>query len=103
VIVVQHLQERADLRALGDLLFAHGFGDLEGRFLDACDNAMSVLSLFGAVIEVLENDSLLACKTTVEDKHNFAWLETAMSRKSTETFIQLDHGGWLIDKNFDQN
>ena len=60
VVVVDVLEERLDLGALDDLLLGHALGHLERGALDAGDEAVAELTVFGAIIEGLDDDGLLA-------------------------------------------
>ena len=52
MVVVDDLDERLDLGALGNALLAHVLGDLEGVTLDTGDNGMTVTALLGTVIDM---------------------------------------------------
>jgi len=52
VVVVDNLDERLDLGALGDTLLAHVLGDLEGVTLDTGDNGMSITAFLGTIIDM---------------------------------------------------
>ena len=52
VVVVDDLNERLDLGALGDLLLTHGLGDLERSAFDTSDNSITVGSVFGTFVVV---------------------------------------------------
>jgi hypothetical protein len=50
--VVDDLDERLDLGALGDLLLTHGTGNLQGVTLDTSNNGITVGSVLGTFIVV---------------------------------------------------
>jgi hypothetical protein len=52
VVVVDNLDERLDLGALGSLLLTHGLGDLERRTFDTSNNSITVRSVFGTFVVV---------------------------------------------------
>jgi hypothetical protein len=52
VVVVNNLDERLDLGALGSLLLAHGLGDLEGSTFDTSNDSITVRSVLGTFIVV---------------------------------------------------
>ena len=52
VFVVDNLDERLDLGALGDALLAHVLGDLEGVTLDTGDDGMTVTALLVSLINM---------------------------------------------------
>jgi hypothetical protein len=52
VVVVDDLNERLDLGALGDLLLTHGAGNLQGITLDTSNDGITVGSVLGTFIVV---------------------------------------------------
>ena len=58
--MVTDLDEGLDLAALGQLLRTHTLRYLEGVTLDAGNDSMGVGALLGALVELLDDDDLLA-------------------------------------------
>ena len=52
MVVVDNLDERLDLGALGDLLLTHGAGNLERVTLDTGDDSITVGSILGTFVVV---------------------------------------------------
>jgi hypothetical protein len=52
VVVVDNLDERLNLGALGSLLLTHGLGDLEGRTFNTSNNGVTIGSILGSFIMV---------------------------------------------------
>jgi hypothetical protein len=52
VVVVDDLDERLNLGALGSLLLAHGLGDLERSAFDTSNNGITIRSVFGTFVVV---------------------------------------------------
>jgi hypothetical protein len=52
VVVVDNLDERLDLGALGNALLAHVLGELEGVALDTSDDGVSVTAFLGSIIDM---------------------------------------------------
>ena len=65
-----YLDERLDLAALRDLLRTHALRYLEGVTLDAGNDRMGVGPLLGALVELLDDDDLVARLTALEDDRN---------------------------------
>ena len=61
------LDERLDLAPLRHLLRAHALRHLEWVTLDAGDDGMGVWPLLGALVELLDDDDLLAGLAALED------------------------------------
>ena len=55
-----HLDERLDLAPLRELLRTHALGDLQWVALDASNDSVGVGALLGALIELLDDNDLLA-------------------------------------------
>ena len=64
------LDERLDLAPLRHLLRAHALRHLEWVTLDAGDDGMGVWPLLGALVELLDDDDLVARLTALEDDRN---------------------------------
>ena len=62
-----NLDERLDLAPLRDLLRTHTLRYLEGVTLDADNDGMGVWPLLGALVELLDDDDLLAGLAALED------------------------------------
>jgi len=67
-----YLDEGLDTAALGELLLAHGLCHLARVALDASDQSMAIGAVLGAVILLLDDDSLLACVLAREDNAHLA-------------------------------
>ena len=65
-----YLDERLDLAALRNLLRTHALRYLEGVTLDAGNDRMGVGPLLGALVELLDDDDLVARLTALEDDRN---------------------------------
>ena len=52
MVVVDNLDERLNLRTLGNLLLTHGLGNLEGSAFDTSNNSITVGSFLGTFIVV---------------------------------------------------
>ena len=52
MVVVDNLDERLDLGALGNALLAHVLGDLEGVTLDTGNDGVTVTALLGSLIDM---------------------------------------------------
>mmetsp|Transcript_5896 Transcript_5896/g.7990 ORF Transcript_5896/g.7990 Transcript_5896/m.7990 type:complete len:218 (-) Transcript_5896:154-807(-) len=76
--VVDVLDERLDLRLAVELLLGHSLGDLLGGALDAGDKGVAELAVLLALIDLLDNDSLLARVSACEQDHDAASLHTNM-------------------------
>ena len=72
--VVNDLDKANNLGAVLALLLAHGLGDLEGALFDTSNDAVTVLTLLGALSELLKDDSLLAGKTARGEDNNLSGL-----------------------------
>lgn len=58
MVVVDHLDERLDLGALGQLLGTHGLGHLGWVSLNSGNDGVRVGSLLCSVVELLDDDDL---------------------------------------------
>ena len=76
MVVVHGLDEGLDAGALGDLLLGHGLGDLKRIAVDTSKDGVRVLSLLGAFIEVLDDDSLSAGVSALENDNNLSRFQT---------------------------
>jgi hypothetical protein len=56
VVVVDDLDERLDLGALGNLLLTHGTGDLQWVALDTSNNGVTVGSVLGTFVVVCKRE-----------------------------------------------
>ena len=65
-----YLDERLDLAALRNLLRTHTLRYLERVTLDAGNDRMGVGPLLGALVELLDDDDLVARLTALEDDRN---------------------------------
>merc|ERR1712212_13529 len=80
VVVVYDLHKGLDFRSFGQLLLAHGLGDLSWVSLDACHQSVSVHPFLGTIILLFDDDSLSTSVTAGKDNDH-------LSR-----FHKLDHG-----------
>ena len=87
-----HLDERLDLAPLRNLLGAHTLRHLEGVTLDAGNDSMGVWPLLGALIELLDDDDLLAGLTALQnDCHLKNLFTTALSTAFLAAYLS-----WLV-------
>ena len=68
-----YLDERLDLAALRNLLRTHTLRYLERVTLDAGNDRMGVGPLLGALVELLDDDDLVARLTALEDDRNLTY------------------------------
>ena len=78
VVVVDELEERLDLRSLGNLLLRHGLGDLARVAVDAGDDAVAKFSVIVAVVESLDDHALAPGVTARENDNNLSSLENCI-------------------------
>lgn len=83
MVEVDKFQEGFDTGALLDLLLGHGLLHLQWRPVDARYNGMSVFSAVGAIVEGLNNDSLLSSHAAVQNNDNLPLL------KAEKTFVSI--------------
>ena len=81
MVVVDDLDERLDLGALGDTLLAHATGDLLGVALDTGDERVREGVSLGALVDGLNDDDLLACIAATGDDGDTADLEDCRAGK----------------------
>lgn len=67
MVVVDDLDERLDLAALGLAALGHAAGDVERVAIDTGNNRMREWVLLAAVVLRLDNDDLLTGVTTTRD------------------------------------
>lgn len=67
-----HLNKRLDLAPVCQLFLTHTPRYFPGVPLDASDNSMRVWSLLGALIQLFDNDDLLAGLTALEHDCNLS-------------------------------
>ena len=77
MIEVCNLEERLDSRSFLDLLLRHALCNLQWFPSDSSYYAMTVLANINAVIESLDNHTLLSGIAAIEHDHNLTWLQAA--------------------------
>lgn len=80
VVVVDDLDERLDLGALGDTVLAHAAGDLLRVTLNTSDKRVRERMSLGTLVGRLDDDDLLACKASTGDDGDTADLEDCCRR-----------------------
>lgn len=87
VVVVDDLDERLDLGALGNTVLAHAAGDLLRVTLDAGNESVREGVGLGALVDRLDDDDLLACIAATGDDGDTAGLEDCRARGSQFTAL----------------
>ena len=72
--VVDELDERLDLRLAVKLLLRHSSGDLSGRALDASNKSVTELAVLLALINLLDDNSLLTRASAGQQDDDAAFL-----------------------------
>jgi hypothetical protein len=66
--MITHLDERLDFAPALQLLGTHALRDLPWVALDASNDSVGVWSLLGTIIELLDDDDLLASLAALKDE-----------------------------------
>ena len=74
--VVDELDERLDLRLAVKLLLRHSSGDLSGRALDTSNESVTELAVLLALINLLDDNSLLTRASAGQQDDDAAFLHT---------------------------
>lgn len=86
MVVVDNLNERLDLAALGDAVLGHATGDLGRVALDTGDEGVTEGVGLGAIVDDLDDDDLLAGKAAPGDDGNTTVLKDWKQSESSATF-----------------
>ena len=74
MVVVHVFQERLDLAALRQTLFAHSSVDLHRGSLNTGDQSVREFLAVSALVVLVDDDGFLACLSAGEDDADSAWL-----------------------------
>ena len=85
MVVVHNLNERLDLRAPADLLLRHSVSHLEGGAIDARHKSVTIMTLLGTIVKILDDNSLLAGVAAVEDDNDLTLLQTENGKSEFST------------------
>ena len=88
-----HLNKWLDFAPTEQLLSSHAFGHFPWVALDTGDYSMRIWSVLGALVQLFENDDLLAGLAALQDDCN---LENIQDQFVAKILIDYVYFSWLV-------